>query len=498
MAAFDSFRAARWLRTINLVAQAVLFLTFFLGLNYLARNHAQAWRKDLTQYRRFSLSPESLSYVQGLQRPVNIIVTVTEDVDSLEVRGLLKEYENATEAHPVGKITVRYLDPYQNRREAEQLGAEQAGFVILRCGDRPHVVPFAELYRMKEGQRDAFVGEQRITQALLAVSEADQKHIYFLSGHGEFRPDDLDRAIGLSALRDQLRVRNYKVDSLDLSSAREVPKDAALLIGVAPQSRFSRPEQELLRQFLGANAGCLILFLAPGPGAAVTTLGLDDLLLDWGVLVDDDTLFESNPANTTAEGELIINYLNTTHPITKALVDSRHTLHLGNTRSVRPDPGRTLSGGLNAVALAATSTTAWGKMRFDYRSAPTFDPAADIRPLPGFEPKDRLGIAVAAERLTATNHLQLSVRGGRLVVVGSGDVVANGRIASAGHFPFMLNAVNWCVERDRDLNVPARPIEKFQLSLSASELLKLRYTLLFALPGAAAVLGLIVYWTRRS
>ena len=32
----DSFRTARWLRTINLVLQAVLFLTFFAGLNYLA------------------------------------------------------------------------------------------------------------------------------------------------------------------------------------------------------------------------------------------------------------------------------------------------------------------------------------------------------------------------------------------------------------------------------------------------------------------------------
>ena len=29
-------------------------------------------------------------------------------------------------------------------------------------------------------------------------------------------------------------------------------------------------------------------------------------------------------------------------------------------------------------------------------------------------------------------------------------------------------------------------------------LLKLRYALFFAVPGAAAVLGLLVYWTRRS
>jgi hypothetical protein len=32
----DSFRAARWIRTLNLVLQAVLFLTLIGGLNYLA------------------------------------------------------------------------------------------------------------------------------------------------------------------------------------------------------------------------------------------------------------------------------------------------------------------------------------------------------------------------------------------------------------------------------------------------------------------------------
>ena len=54
------------------------------------------------------------------------------------------------------------------------------------------------------------------------------------------------------------------------------------------------------------------------------------------------------------------------------------------------------------------------------------------------------------------------------------------------------------VTRSISLNIPPRPIERFQLSLSAGNLLNLRYTLLLALPAAAALLGLLVYWTRRS
>jgi hypothetical protein len=46
--------------------------------------------------------------------------------------------------------------------------------------------------------------------------------------------------------------------------------------------------------------------------------------------------------------------------------------------------------------------------------------------------------------------------------------------------------------------VPARPIERFQLSLSADDFMEFRYALLLGLPGAALLLGLVVYWTRRS
>lgn len=75
MATFESFRAVRWLRTLNLLLQAVLFLTFFGALNYVAKNHP--WRFDLTQSRKYSLSPETLSFVRNLKSPVHIILTLS-------------------------------------------------------------------------------------------------------------------------------------------------------------------------------------------------------------------------------------------------------------------------------------------------------------------------------------------------------------------------------------------------------------------------------------
>src|SRR5262245_31099965 len=130
MAYYDSFRAARWIRFINLVLQALLFLSLFAGLNYVALNHA--WRFDLTENRRYSLSAETLSYLAELERNVQIYVTIPTDGSDAEleqarrdISSLLREYSYHTRNSSKGRIEVRAVDIYQSRREAESLGLDQ-------------------------------------------------------------------------------------------------------------------------------------------------------------------------------------------------------------------------------------------------------------------------------------------------------------------------------------------------------------------------------------
>jgi hypothetical protein len=490
MSTVDSFRAVRWLRTLNLVLQAVLFLTFFGGLNYVARSHA--WRFDLTKQQKFSLSPETLSYVKNLQRGVHLIMTMSPESDNPEVRGLIDEYVYASEGQAAGRITKELLDVYQNRKRAEEAGVEQADIIMLVSGTRRRVVSVNELYTMKDKKRHTFHGEQVLTAAILDVSTPIRQKIYFLDGHSELRVDDPDAQRGLSALRDALKLRNFEVDTLNLTVTRAVPDDASLLVAVRPRSSYSRAEQELLRQHLAANAGRMLLFLEPG--ASTAALGLEDLLLDWGVLVHNDVIVDPEPANLAENGDLLV-WAFPEHPITKTMHEYKQPLRLGVARTVIPDPGRTVGGGLSAITLAATSRSAWGER--DFRSASKYDPGIDTRPLPGMDPPDRLGLIVASERLAVRDNLPFSVRGGKLVVFGSGHLAANSRI-DQGNFAIFLNAVNWAVDRDRQLSIPPRPIERFQLTLSAAAFAQLRYALLLGLPGGTLLLGLLVYWTRRA
>ena len=493
----DSFRTARWIRTINLVLQALLFLSLFAGLNYLAVNHA--WRFDLTAHQRYSLSPETKSYLQNLERPVQVVVTLTEDDANPAIAqayrdliGLLREYAYITEDNPEGRVTAKFLDVYKERREADQLGIDQPNIVLLICGDKRQLLSLGDIYEVKESKKENFRGEQALTSAILSVSNPTRKKIYFLTGHGELRPDDVDPARGLSGLNNELKMRNFDVEYLQLSTMRTVPEDAALVIAAAPQGSYPAFDQEQLREYLGKREGRLILMLSPG-----VPHGLSDLLYDWGVLVDDVVIYDTDPNNFSDNGDLILKHF-AAHPITQTLIDYNIPLRLGLCRSVRPDPGRSVSSGLAVTSLVATSSTAWGEASYRQRVVPEYNRGADLKGLPNMPPKNRLGIVAVSERVQVRNNLPFSVRSGRLVVMGSGDLAANYRIASPGNQNLFFNAINWAIDRDTQLNIPARPIERFQLSLSQKELTRLRFSLIFALPIAAALLGLFVYWSRRN
>jgi ABC-type uncharacterized transport system involved in gliding motility auxiliary subunit len=492
----DSFRAARWVRLINLILQAVLFVTFFAGLNYLSLRHN--WRFELSETSRQSLSPETKSYLNQLNQPVRIIVTLTEDQENAEIEqayrdisALLREYSYASARNENGPIQVEYMDVYQDRKKAEELGLEAANIVLLISGDHQRVVPWPEFYETKtQGKtinREAFKGEAVLTAAILDVSSAKKTKVYFIQGHGELKPDDVGER-GLSQIRDELHMRNFDLAPLDLALTRKIPDtdDAAVLIIAGPQGRFQPFEEELLRNYLQTRAGRLILMVDPW-----RLHGLENLLFDWGVIMHDKQIFDNSPQEQDENGNLRLGRF-LPHPITQYLINNTLPVIVGPARVVSEDIGRAKNDGLTVNTLIKTSPTAWGEAGYRLRSIkPEYTSGEDLRL------KDGLGVLTISERIKPANNLPLSIRGGRLAVFGSSDIWTNNRISNPGNQNLFIATINWCADRDAQLNIPARPIEKFQLALSLDQLARLRLGLLFIVPGIVALLGLFVYWTRR-
>lgn len=484
----DTFRPALRRRTLHLGLQAALAVALFIGLNVVASRHAQ--RLDLSRHARHSLSAETRSYLAALDAPVKFVVTFPADAedDTLDqayrdIRSLLRDYVEASAGAPT-PLEVEFVDVYRNRAAAQRLGVQEPNRIFAFSGEKYREIKLDEIYRVVNGEKAGFTGEQAFTAALLDVTRPGRQKVYFLIGHAEMEPGDADPARGLSLLRDELRLRNFEVAVHDLALDPRVPEDAALLVIPGPQSRYGREAQEALRRHLTTDAGRLLLLLSPG-----RPHGLDDLLFDWGVLADDVVIHDPGVAGRSDTGDLILAPADTGHAVVDFLASNRIPVRFGPARAVRPDPGRSLDPGLAVAPLLAASAEAWGERSYRARGETVFDAASDLPP--------RVTAATASERVPPKGSLPFSVRGGRLIVCGDAAWLGNARLTAGGNAILAFAAINWLAERDAQLAVPPRPVERFQLSLSTAQLARLRLALLLVLPASAAILGLLVAWNRR-
>ena len=119
-ARLNEFRIARRMRAINRLAQIFLGICLIFALNYLAARYFQ--RFDLTQNRQFSLSAESQAYLEQLQTPIDVIVTIApgSDIPELErirkdLDKLLLEYEATSMREGQPFVRVEFVDALRQR-----------------------------------------------------------------------------------------------------------------------------------------------------------------------------------------------------------------------------------------------------------------------------------------------------------------------------------------------------------------------------------------------
>lgn len=491
MSSLDDFRVARWVKGVNRALQVLLALSLAAALNFIAARHFT--RSDLTRTHRYSLAPETLAYLQEIKEPIRVIVTEPADSAPFEAReifadiqNLLREFEYAARRNGQANITVEYVNIYTDSEVAEELVSqynvkpEADNAIVVVSGEEYHEVFPVDLYDADSPAEKVFTGEQAFTTAILDVMRPDKTTLYFTSGHGEMRLDDVSPRRGLSQLATFLRRRNYLAKELDLTRAEAVPEGASLVVVAGPQTPFLPVEQEKLRRYLDEQDGRLLVLLDPA-----REHGLDDLFFDWGVLADDMVVLEASENFVASGGDMLVAKYGE-HPLTQYLLDNQLKSLFGLSRPVRIDPGSPLDDRLQAVELLGSSELSWAER--NYRDEPRqFDEASD---LPG-----PVSLAVASERVTGSD-LGLDLQGGRVAVFGNAGWIANAKFYSGANPILFHNLLNWMLDQKEMVNVPPRVIEKHQLLISRQEAIDI-YLRLLILPVGVALLGLGISMARR-
>jgi gliding motility-associatede transport system auxiliary component len=462
-------------RQLAAEANATIFIICVIGivifLNVVASRRLGAYELDLTKNKRYTLSNFSKSIVRKFNEKVQVTAFIPKPgpftpqygQQRQQAQDLLTQYQSSNP-----QIDWRLVDPYVDRALATQKNINSWPTLLFETAGK--------------NEKATDITEKEVTAALLKLQSGQKKKIYFLQGHGELDPDEMQPQDSINNVKQMLLDQQHDVEKLTLlGKTRTVPADASALVIAGARYPLRADETTAIQDYLTKGGHVLLLV-----GAAPKSPAFNDLLKPWGVKVGDDEVIDltntivgtSIPALATYE----------THDITKDL--RRVATAYPAARSVTPITPA--PAGVTVSPLMKSSKDSWAETNL--KATPKLDSADTPGPvtLGVAVTKDLSGPAPAGEKAGGKAGKIV-----RLVVIGSGEMAANNLTqALPGNAYLVAMAINWLAEEEALVNIPPKEEAPQNITLTDPQR-RVISTTVYALPLAAMLLGGIVWWKRR-
>lgn len=447
--------AGEWLRII--LATAALGGLFAVLLATLYRYDL---RIDLTPEQRHALSPHARKLLGALTADVYMIAFLrSQNPRNPYFRGLLRRVSNASP-----RVRWEEVDVNRSPARAHQYGVTSYGAVVVESGARRRVLPNPR--------------EETLMWAILQVTRAEPKTVYFIAGHGEKTPAERDRQRGYSAAAARIHEEVYQVRVTGLARMTAVPEDATVVVIAGPQAPFSAREVEIVDRYL-RRGGRVLLMLD-----ALEDAGLGPYLAGHGVVLRDETVVDSEYRMFGGEFVTISVPLDAgMHPIASGLA-APPLLSV-----VRPVEAGSVPSGTTVSPVLRTGPGSWATPDVDVLAAgaPRFRVGRDRRgPI-------TVGLEVRLPSLDGK-------AGGRLVVYGDSDFASNFFLDREGNSDLLLNTLNWLADEEA-LIAPRAPRKRpgtEQLLVLGEEGARIFWLAVVVVPGLCLVAGMAQVWRQRS
>jgi len=497
----SALRRERRTQSINQWIFLPILIFLLAGVNYISWRHYRRADFSLNQFQK--LSGQTLNLLKSLPGEVTLTAFLAPEADTTgsliqeDVQKLLDEYKYRSG----GKVKVELVQPYLDFQAAQKLAEKfkltsNENVILVQYGDRSRVLKVAEMAEIDPGAMmtggaarvKSFQAEEKISSAISALVQGKPAKIYVTSGSGEYNLNSTDRdPAGYSLLSARLASQNVELLPLKLGEQEGVPADADAVMVAGPKFQFSAPAVAALQAYLG-KPGRLLLLLDPG-----ASTGLEGILAEQGVVVDADKIFRKVAVLSTAGltqglNEETVGTRFSGHPAIQWIESVGGSLRFGPSRSITIKPVVAASP-VKSEMLVETSDRYWAKPW----------PLAAGKKSDFVDGEDRKGpFAVAAV-------VDGSVPGDkgkespalRAVVVGSASAFANQNISPL-EVDFMVNSIQWVLGRSESLGISPKTPKDFSVSLDDGQQRVIMLGTLLGIPAITGILGLLVWWRRRS
>jgi gliding motility-associatede transport system auxiliary component len=447
-------RKRRWQLAAHHSLTVVLLLALAALAAYLAREYRVEY--DLTRTHRNTVSAATLEVLKQFEGPIVVTAYATAsdargDNIHRQIQQFLRPYQRAKP-----DIALTLIDPREQPKAASAAGVRAPVELVIEYKRRTeHLTEF---------------NEQAFANALMRLARGAERLVLWLEGHGERR---LNGAANhdLGEFGRQLLQKGFRVGSVNLGLAQEMPVNAALLLIAAPQADLLPEEAQKIRRYL-ESGGNLLWLIDPEPLRGLQPVAeLLGLVLTPGVVVD----LTLKPRSGPPVYALGVTPGYSRHPVTAAL-------NLNTLFPLARQIGTTESDTWRVTPLIEVAQRGWvetGKLE----GTVSFDKNRDF---PG-----PVNVATAFERMVGDRQQ-------RIVVVGNGAFLSNTFVGNGGNLDLGMNMVNWLAGDDRLIAIQPRPAPDSRLDIQPAALYLIAFTFLLALPLAFTITGAVIWWRRRK
>jgi hypothetical protein len=485
-------------------ASSILVMVIIVLLNYLAFRHYR--RLDWTSEGMFTLSPKSVKVLRGLSTDIDVYVFLSQGEPAFETTDeLIKRYRAFSDhikAHHVDpdrepgqfKVLAQRFGVLEGATGSGEARADVAAVVAL--GKKNWHINREDLagWDMGGGPDDPqhaqlnVKAEQALTGAIVQVTSGRATKVCVTKGHGEWSlTEGEDRS--LSGLKTGLRHDNIEWEAFETLGKKAVPTGCDALFVPGPQRAFSEPEAHLVLDYVKQGGNALLALDPVIEHDQIAATGFEEPLKTVGVRIDRSLAIELDPEHLLSPNtvEFVVTAFGD-HATTRVLKDrARVLVALARSVSVVEHSDK-------IDVLLRTSDKAFGAT--DISHVMTGDKAPERGPADIAGPLD-LALAV---NLGGEAQPGKAKRGGRLIVVGDSDFLQSTLLEAPDLANFHLASAwtGWLTEREALIEIPPKKVKGGNIVFTQDDLWALLFRVGVLLPGAALLLGVAVWFNRRS
>ncbi len=430
----------------------VLLIVTAIGLNYLASQHHV--QRDVTQNAINSLEPDSIAVLKQLNGAVNITVYATEQDARLgDIRKIIRDFMSLYQRYKTD-IKLTFIDPEKEPEKTRAARIQLNGEMILEyAGRSEHLTQ---------------INEQIVTSTLLRLAHTNNQTVMYLDGHGERKLDGIANYDLGTLFGAKLKQNGFRLSSLNLALAQEVPNNCNVLVITQPQLDLMPGEIDKLLRYIDRGGNVLWLIDAEPMHGLERVAEKLDLLLPPGIVIDPAATEMRAPATWAIGASYPPHAITRNFNLITAFPSARPLMW--NEKS-----------DWHHHALVEVAARGWVS-RYPTKAKPSFDKAHDT---PG-----PANIAAALQRT-------INDREQRIVVVGNGAFLANSYAGNGGNVDLGVNMLTWLASEDHLINLEPHTAKDSKLILSKMQLNAISIGFLLGLPMLLAGWGVGLWWKRR-